>query len=327
MPVLIYAENTEGRFKKAVLEAVCYAKALADQLNTSLVALSIGTVATEELESLGKYGIKRALNVSGDQLKTFFNQAYAAVIAEVAEKENAEIIILSNSLSGRGLAARIGAELKAGVADGATALPQTENGKFLVKKTAFSGRASALVELTSAQKVISLNPNSFKIVQIAGIAVVEDFMPVKEASDFNILVKEILRSTEKVSLPDAEIIVAAGKGLKGPENWKIVEDLAEALGAAIACTKPVSDAGWRPHQEHVGQTGISVSPNLYIAIGISGAIQHLAGVSASKVIVVINKDPEAPFFKVADYGIVGDIFDIVPKLTEAVKKYKTLAIS
>lgn len=327
MPVLIYAENTEGQFKKAVLEAICYAKAVADQLDTTLVALSIGTVAAEELESLGKYGIKRALNVSGNQLKTFINQAYAAVIAEVAEKENAEIIILSNSLSGRGLAARIGAKLKAGVADGATALPQTENGKFLVKKTAFSGRASALVELTSAKKIISLNPNSYPVAETAGIAVVEDFMPVKEASDFNILVKEILRSTEKVSLPDAEIIVAAGKGLKGPENWKIVEDLAEALGAAIACTKPVSDAGWRPHQEHVGQTGISVSPNLYIAIGISGAIQHLAGVSASKVIVVINKDPEAPFFKVADYGMVGDIFEIVPKLTEAVKKYKTLAIS
>ena len=327
MPVLIYAENTEGRFKKSVLEAVCYAKVVANQLNTSLVALSIGAVAAKELENLGNYGIKRVLNVSGDQLKTFVNQAYAAVIAEVAEKENAEVIILSNSLSGRGLAARIGTKLKAGVADGATALPQTENGKFIVKKSAFSGRASALVELTSAQKVISLNPNLYPIVQTEGIAAVEDFMPVKEASDFNILVKEILRSTEKVSLPDAEIIVAAGKGLKGPENWKIAEDLAEALGAAIACTKPVSDAGWRPHQEHVGQTGISVSPNLYIAIGISGAIQHLAGVSASKVIVVINKDPEAPFFKVADYGIVGDIFEIVPKLTEAVKKYKTLAIS
>ncbi|MGI4021926.1 MAG: electron transfer flavoprotein subunit alpha/FixB family protein [Janthinobacterium lividum] len=327
MPVLIYAENTEGQFKKAVLEAVCYAKSVADQLNTSLVALSIGTVAADELESLGKYGIKRVLNVSGDQLKTFVNQAYASVIAEVAEKENAEVIILSNSLSGRGLAARIGAKLKAGVADGATALPQTESGKFIVKKTAFSGRASALVELTSDKKIISLNPNAYPIVQTEGIAVVEDFMPIKEASDFNILVKEILRSTEKVSLPDAEIIVSAGKGLKGPENWKLVEDLAEALGAAIACTKPVSDAGWRPHQEHVGQTGISVSPNLYIAIGISGAIQHLAGVSASKVIVVINKDPEAPFFKVADYGIVGDAFEIIPKLTEAVKNYKMLATS
>lgn len=327
MPVLIYVENVEGRFKKSVLEAVCYAKALADQLNTSVVALSIGEVDAEELENLGNYGIKRVLRVSTDELKTFINSAYIAVIAQAAEKENAEVIVLSNSFLGKGLAARLGVKLKAGVADGATGLPETENGKFIIKKTAFSGRAWAFVELTSEKKVISLNPNSFEIIKTENVAIVEDFLVVKEASDFKILVKEILRSTEKVSLPDAEIIVSAGKGLKGPENWKMVEDLAEALGAAIACTKPVSDAGWRPHQEHVGQTGISVSPNLYIAIGISGAIQHLAGVSASKVIVVINKDPEAPFFKVADYGIVGDAFEIVPKLTEAVKNYKTLALS
>ena len=327
MPVLVYAENTEGRFKKSVLEAVSYAKAVAGQLQTPLVALSIGDVALEELESLGNYGIKRVLNVSADQLKSSINLAYASIIAEAVEKENAEIIILSNSLLGRGLAARVGAKMKAGVADGATDLPQIENGKFIVQKTAFSGRAFAVVELTSDKKIISLNPNVYKIVKTEGVADIEDFLVVKEASDFNILVKEILRSTEKVSLPDAEIIVSAGKGLKGPENWKMVEDLAEALGAAIACTKPVSDAGWRSHQEHVGQTGIAVSPNLYIAIGISGAIQHLAGVSASKVIVVINKDPEAPFFKVADYGIVGDAFEIVPKLTEAVKNYKMSAVS
>ncbi|MGI4750216.1 MAG: electron transfer flavoprotein subunit alpha/FixB family protein [Janthinobacterium lividum] len=327
MPVLIYAENTEGRFKKAVLEAVCYAKALADQLSTTVITLSIGEVLRDELESLGNYGIKRVLNISGDEQKTFANQAYASIITEVAEKENTDIIILSNSLSGSGLAARIAVKLQAGLADGATDLPDTAHGKFIVKKTAFSGRASALVALTSVKKVISLNPNTFKIIENKVTAEVEDFMPVKEASDFSILVKEILRSTEKVSLPDAERIVSAGKGLKGPENWKMIEDLAEALDAAVACTKPVSDAGWRPHEEHVGQTGISVSPNLYVAIGISGAIQHLAGVSASKVIVVINKDPDAPFFKVADYGIVGDAFEIVPKLIEAVKNYKTLAIS
>ncbi len=321
MPVLFYAENTEGRFKKAVLETVCYAKALADQLSTTVIALSIGEVLHEELQSLENYGIKRVLNVSGQQ-KTFINQAYASIIADAVEKENAEIVILSNSLSGRGLAARIAVKLQAGLADGATDLPETANGKFVIKKTAFSGRAEAVVELTSAKKVISLNPNTFKLIENKVVAEVEDFMPIKEASDFNILVKDILRSTEKVSLPDAEIIVSAGKGLKGPENWKMIEDLAEALDAAVACTKPVSDAGWRPHEEHVGQTGISVSPNLYIAIGISGAIQHLAGVSASKVIVVINKDPDAPFFKVADYGLVGDAFEIVPKLTEAIKNYK-----
>lgn len=327
MPVLFYAENTEGRFKKAVMETACYAKALADQLNTTAIALSIGEVLPDELENLGNYSIKRVLNVSGDQQKTFINQAYASIIAEAAEKVNAEIIILSNSLSGRGLAARIAVKLQAGLADGATDLPETSNGKFIIKKTAFSGRAAAVVELTSAKKVISLNPNTFKLIENKVVAEVEDFMPVKEASDFSILVKDILRSTEKVSLPDAEIIVSAGKGLKGPENWKMIEDLAEALDAAVACTKPVSDAGWRPHEEHVGQTGISVSPNLYIAIGISGAIQHLAGVSSSKVIVVINRDPDAPFFKVADYGLVGDAFEIVPKLTEAIKNYKALALS
>lgn len=327
MPVLFYAENTEGRFKKAVMETACYAKAVADQLDTTLTVLSIGEVAKDELESFGNYGIKRVLNVSGDQQKTFINQAYASIIADAVEKENADVIILSNSLSGRGLAARIAVKLQAGLADGATDLPETANGKFVIKKTAFSGRAAAVVELTSAKKVISLNPNTFKLIEDKVVAEVEDFMPVKAASDFNILVKDILRSTEKVSLPDAEIIVSAGKGLKGPENWKMIEDLAEALDAAVACTKPVSDSGWRPHEEHVGQTGISVSPNLYIAIGISGAIQHLAGVSASKVIVVINKDPDAPFFKVADYGLVGDAFEIVPKLTEAIKKYKALALS
>ncbi len=327
MPVLFYAENTEGRFKKAVLETASYAKAVADQLDTTAIALSIGKVLPDELENLGNYSIKRVLNVSGDQQKTFINQAYASIIAEAAEKVNAEIIILSNSLSGRGLAARIAVKLQAGLADGATDLPETSNGKFIIKKTAFSGRAAAVVELTSAKKVISLNPNTFKLIENKVVAEVEDFMPVKEASDFNILVKDILRSTEKVSLPDAEIIVSAGKGLKGPENWKMIEDLAEALDAAVACTKPVSDAGWRPHEEHVGQTGISVSPNLYIAIGISGAIQHLAGVSSSKVIVVINRDPDAPFFKVADYGLVGDAFEIVPKLTEAIKNYKALALS
>lgn len=327
MPVLVYAENIEGRFKKSVLETISYAKAVADQLNTPLVGLSIGHVSSDELENLGKYGIKRVLNVANEQLKTFTNQAYAAVIAQAAEKEDANIIILSNSLSGKGLAARLGVKLKAGIADGAKGLPKTENGKFVVEKMAFSGRATAFVELTSEKKIISLNPNIYKIKETGDVAAVEDFYVVNKASDFRVLVKEVLRSTEKVSLPDAEIVVSGGKGMKGPENWKALEDLAAALGAALACTKPVSDAGWRPHQEHVGQTGITVSPNLYIAVGISGAIQHLAGISASKVIVAINKDPEAPIFKVADYGIVGDALEILPQLTEAITNNKNLALS
>ncbi|WP_184549952.1 electron transfer flavoprotein subunit alpha/FixB family protein [Mucilaginibacter sp. FT3.2] len=325
MSVLIYAENAGGTFKKSIFEAVSYAKAIADQNNTNLVAISIGDVSAGELASLGKYGAQKVLNVSGDKLKNFVNQAYAAVIAEAAKKEGADIVILSNTFSGRGLAPRLGVKLEAGVADGAVALPEQNGGKFTVKKTAFSGKAFAIVELTSANKVIALVPNSYKVVETGGSAQVEDFSVVTKESDFKATIKEIVRSANKVSLPDAEIVVSAGRGLKGPENWGMIEELASLLGAATACSKPVSDAGWRPHSEHVGQTGIAVSPNLYIAIGISGAIQHLAGISSSKVIVVINKDPEAPFFKVADYGIVGDAFEVVPQLIAAVKEYKASA--
>jgi electron transfer flavoprotein alpha subunit len=322
MSVLIYTENVDGKFKKSTFEAVSYASAIAGQNNTNLVAISIGDVSKEELTALGKYGAEKVLNVSNAKLKNFINQAYASVIAEAAKKEAADIVILSNSFSGRGLAPRIAVKLEAGLADGAVSLPEQSNGKFTVKKTAFSGKAFAVVELTSANKVISLTPNSYKVVEKSVTPAVEDLTAEGNASDFKAIIKEIVRSTDKVSLPDADIVVSGGRGLKGPENWGMVEELADLLGAALACSKPVSDNGWRPHSEHVGQTGIAVSPNLYIAIGISGAIQHLAGVSSSKVIVVINKDPEAPFFKVADYGIVGDAFEVVPKLIAAIKEYK-----
>jgi electron transfer flavoprotein alpha subunit len=325
MSVLIYAENTGGKFKKSIFEAVTYAQTIADQNKTNLVAISIGDVSAGELAALGKYGAEKVLNVSGDKLKNFVNQAYASIIAEAAKKQGADIVVLSNTFSGRGLAPRLGVKLEAGVADGAVALPEQNGGKFTIKKTAFSGKAFAIVELTSANKVIALIPNSYKVVETGGTAQVEDFTVETKESDFKAMIKEIVRSTDKISLPDAEVVVSAGRGLKGPENWGMVEELAELLGAATACSKPVSDAGWRPHSEHVGQTGIAVSPNLYIAIGISGAIQHLAGISSSKVIVVINKDPEAPFFKVADYGIVGDAFEVVPKLIAAVKEYKASA--
>lgn len=325
MSVLIYAESADGKFKKSIFEAVSYARAVADQMNTSLVALSIGNVNASELSSLGKFGVEKVLNVSNEKLKNFVNQAYASVIAGAAKKENANIVILSNSFSGRGLTPRVGVKLQAGIADGAVELPEQKDGKFSVKKTAFSGKAFASVELTSENKVISLTPNSYKVVEKGGTATVEDFNPEIKETDFKAMVKEIVRSADKVSLPDAEIVVSGGRGLKGPENWAMLEELADLLGAALACSKPVSDAGWRPHSEHVGQTGIAVSPNLYIAIGISGAIQHLAGVSSSKVIVVINKDADAPFFKVADYGIVGDAFEVVPKLITAIKEYKASA--
>ena len=325
MAVLIYTENTEGKFKKSTFEAVSYARAIADQTNTNLVAISIGDLAEDQLGSLGKYGADKVLNVSNAQLKNFVNQAYASVIASAAKKEGTDIVVLSNSFSGRGLAPRIGVKLEAGVADGAVALPEIAGDQFTVKKTAFSGKAFATVQLISAVKVIALVPNSYKVVEKQAVGAVESFSAETKESDFKAMVKEIVRSTDKVSLPDAEIVVSGGRGLKGPENWGMIEELADLLGAATACSKPVSDAGWRPHSEHVGQTGIAVSPNLYIAIGISGAIQHLAGISSSKVIVAINKDPEAPIFKVADYGIVGDAFEVVPQLIAAVKEYKASA--
>jgi len=325
MSVLVYAENAGGKFKKSTFEVVSYARAIADQNNTSLCAVSIGNVSAEELQLLAKYGTDKILNVSNEKLKNFVNQAYASIIAGAAKNEGANIVVLSNSFSGRGLAPRVAVKLEAGLADGAVSLPDQSGGSFRVKKAAFSGKAFAIVELSSINKVISLTPNAYKIVEKDSTLLIEDFNPEINTGDFKAMIQEIVRSTDKVSLPDAEIVVSGGRGLKGPENWGMIEELADLLGAALACSKPVSDAGWRPHNEHVGQTGISISPNLYIAVGISGAIQHLAGVSSSKVIVVINKDPEAPFFKVADYGIVGDAFEIVPKLINAIKEYKASA--
>ncbi|SEB20213.1 electron transfer flavoprotein subunit alpha/FixB family protein [Pedobacter hartonius] len=322
MSVLVYVEQVDGKFKKSVFEAVSYAKAVAAQTGTNLSAVAIGNIAENELQELGKYGAEKVLSVTSDELKNFVNQAYAAVITEAAQKEGADVIVLSNSFSGKGLAPRIAVKLKAGLVDGAIELPNLDGGKFLVKKNAFSGKAFAITALTSAVKVIALNPNAFGVKESPVTPVIEAFAPAVQSSDLAAIVKEIVRATDKVSLPDAELVVSAGRGLKGPENWGMIEELAGLLGAATACSKPVSDADWRPHSEHVGQTGIAISPNLYIAIGISGAIQHLAGVSSSKVIVVINKDPEAPFFKVADYGIVGDAFEVVPKLIEALKAHQ-----
>lgn len=324
MAILVYVENIDGQFKKSTFEAVSYAKAVAQQTDNQVIALSIGNVADEQLSVLGKYGANKVLNVNTEQLKSFVNQAYAAIIVDAAKTNDASVIILSNSFSGKGLAPRVAAKLNAALADGAIELP-TVNGEYLQVKTgAFSGKAFAFIELTSAIKVIALNPNSFEVKESDTTATIENYLPSIDAGDFSTIVKDIIRATDKISLPEADIVVSAGRGLKGPENWGMIEELADVLGAATACSKPVSDAGWRPHSEHVGQTGIAVSPNLYIAIGISGAIQHLAGVSASKTIVVINKDPEAPFFKVADYGIVGDAFDVIPKLISALKTYKGL---
>ncbi|MCO4291536.1 electron transfer flavoprotein subunit alpha/FixB family protein [Solitalea sp. MAHUQ-68] len=325
MSVLVYVENADGKFKKSTFEVVSYAKEIANQLGTSLTALSIGNVADGALAELGKYGAQKVLTVNNDKLKSFVNQAYASIISSAAKAEGSKVVVLAASFSGKGLAPRVAVKLEAGLVDGAVELPDLKDGKFTVKKTAFSGKAFAHVELTSAVKIVSLVPNSFKVVERPEAANVTAFESTAAESDFGVMIKDIVRASDKISLPDAELVVSAGRGMKGPENWGMVEELANLLGAATACSKPVSDAGWRPHSEHVGQTGIAISPNLYIAIGISGAIQHLAGVSSSKVIVVINKDPEAPFFKVADYGIVGDAFEVLPKLIDAIKKFKEAA--
>jgi len=323
MSVLVYTEHAEGKFKKSSFEVVSYGAAIAQQLGTNLVAISIGNVSSDELNKLANYGASKILSVSEDAYKSFVNQAYGAVIAQAAQKENANVVVLSASFSGKGLAPRVAVKLNAAYVDGAVSLPDTTNG-FMVRKGAFSGKAFADISISSENKVIALMPNAYKVVENPQSANIESFTPATGSNDFATMVKEIVRASDKISLPDAELVVSAGRGMKGPENWGMIEELAQLLGAATACSKPVSDSHWRPHSEHVGQTGIAVSPNLYIAIGISGAIQHLAGVSSSKVIVVINKDPEAPFFKAADYGIVGDAFEVVPQLISAIKEFKAV---
>ncbi len=322
MSVLVYLENIEGKFKKSTFEVISFASAIAQKQNLPLVALSIGNVSDEELGKAGKYGVSKILKAGGDNLKSMNVQPYATVIAQAAKAENAKVVVMSASFSGKGIAPRVAIKLDAGLADNVIDLPVMD-GKFLVKKGAYSGKAFAFVEITSDVKVISMIPNSYKVVESPASPSISVFDTQLGAKDLAVTVKETKRSTDKVSLPDAELVVSAGRGMKGPENWGMIEELANILGAATACSKPVSDAGWRPHSEHVGQTGIAISPNLYIAIGISGAIQHLAGVSSSKVIVVVNKDPEAPFFKAADYGIVGDAFEIVPQLITAAKAFKS----
>ncbi|HNP48543.1 MAG TPA: electron transfer flavoprotein subunit alpha/FixB family protein [Bacteroidia bacterium] len=321
MSVLVFIENVQGKFKKSTFEVISFAAAIAQKQNLPLVALSIGNVSDDELAKAGKYGAGKVLKASGAQLDSMNVQPYATVIAQAAKAENAKIVVMSASFSGKGIAPRVAIKLDAGLADNVIDLPKMDGG-FIVKKGAFSGKAFAFVDITSDVKVISMIPNSYKVVESAASPAISTFDAQLSPRDLVVTIKDVKRSTDKVSLPDAELVVSAGRGMKGPENWGMIEELANVLGAATACSKPVSDAGWRPHSEHVGQTGIAISPNLYIAIGISGAIQHLAGVSSSKVIVVVNKDPEAPFFKAADYGIVGDAFEVVPKLIEAAKAFK-----
>lgn len=316
MCVLIFIDSSEGHIKKASLEVLSYGSKLAQQTSTTAEGVVLGSVA-DDLSALGKYGVKKIHQVTNASLEHFDAQVYTNVIAQVAEKIGAKVIVFSNNPDGKAIAPRLSARLKAGLVAGAVALPDTSNG-FVVKKNVFSGKAFANISVTTEVKVIALNANSYKVETGDGVAEVSAFNANIPSS--KIKITAVNKVSGEVPLTEAEIVVSGGRGLKGPENWGIVEDLAHALHAALACSRPVADAHWRPHNEHVGQTGIAIAPNLYIAIGISGAIQHLAGVNRSKVIVVINKDPEAPFFKAADYGIVGDAFDVVPKFTEAVKK-------
>ena len=321
MPVLIFVDQAEGHFKKASFEALTYGAKVAELTGTTAEAIVLGSMQ-EDLATLGKYGIKKVHYVADPKLDHLDAQVFTKVIAQVVEKIGATVVIFSNNVDGKSIAPRLSARLKAGLVSGAIALPDVSNG-FVVKKNVFSGKAFANISLQTPVKIISLNPNSYKTVAGEGTAEVVAFNADVDAPKVKITATN--KVTGEVPLSEAEIVVSGGRGLKGPENWGMIEELAHLLGAATACSRPVADTHWRPHHEHVGQTGLAIAPNLYIAIGISGAIQHLAGVNRSKVIVVINKDPEAPFFKAADYGIVGDAFEVVPKIIDAVKKLKGVA--
>ncbi len=321
MSVIVFAEHTEGAFKKKSLEAVQYAAGVAKSLGTTATAIALGTVGDEQMRDLGKYGATRVLHAADERLNQFSARAAAKAIITAAGKESAQVIICTHDVMGRMIAPRIAARLKAGIVAGAVSMPELSGG-FTVRKAVFAGKAFADVSIKSEVKVITLMPNTFPVTAGEGSAAVEKLDVAFDEKDFSIKVSATNKVTGTVPLSEAELVVSGGRGLKGPENWGVLEDLASALGASLACSRPVADSHWRPHHEHVGQTGGTIRPNLYIAVGISGAIQHLAGVNGSKTIVVINKDPEAPFFKAADYGIVGDAQEITKKLTAAVKKFK-----
>jgi electron transfer flavoprotein alpha subunit len=318
MSVLIFTEIDNGALKKSSLEAVYYGAEVAKMKGTTATVLAIGSASEGELTKTGNFGASKVLHANDARLATGNIQAYADVLASAVAQEGAEVVILAMSSLGNAVAARAAVKLKASIVSNATDLPNLSGG-FKVTRSIYTGKAFATVEMKGEKKIIAIKKNAVSVVETGNSAKVEAFTPSLKDSDFSVKVTGTHKASSSVSLPEADLVVSAGRGLKGPENWGIVEDLANALGAATACSKPVSDLDWRPHHEHVGQTGIKVSPNLYIAAGISGAIQHLAGVNSSKVIVVINKDPEAPFFKAADYGIVGDVFDVLPRLTKAVK--------
>lgn len=318
MSVLVYTESENGKLKKAAFEVASFAKGIADLMGTSVTAVSINA---ENIEELKNYGVEKVLKVTHDNLSKFNADAYAEVISQASKKEDSKVVVVSQSANAKYLAPLLSVNLDAGYASNVVALPNLDAG-FVVERTAFTNKAFNMTSITTDVKLLGLSNNAFGLKENEVSLSEEDFSPELSDDNFKIEVESVDKNKDKVSIADAEVVVSAGRGMKGPENWEMIEELANVLGAATACSKPVSDMGWRPHGEHVGQTGKPVATNLYIAIGISGAIQHLAGISASKNKVVINTDPEAPFFKAADYGIVGDAFEVVPQLIEKLKEFK-----
>lgn len=318
MSVLIFIEISEGEIKKSSFEAAVYGSKVAQKTGETSYAIVLGNASESHLAQLGAYGVQEVLHVAGDHFAEVNATAFAKILTEAVQKIQANLIVGAKSSVSDAILSRLAGALKAGIVGNVTELPTFEDG-FRVKRSIFTGKAFAEVKVDTPIKVFTIKKNAVEAIAGEGLAQVTSFTTSVNASDFVGKVTETIKASGTISLPEADIVVSGGRGMKGPEHWAPLQELADALGAATACSKPVSDADWRPHHEHVGQTGVKVAPNLYIACGISGAIQHLAGVNSSKVIVVINKDPEAPFFKAADYGIIGDVFDVLPKLTAAVK--------
>lgn len=314
MAALVFVETDEGNVKKSSLEAVSYGAAI----KGAATAIVFGSINEGQGQLIGAAGAQKMLHVSDDAYKQPNIMSYASAIAEAMKKESADLLVMAKSSLGDPVAARVSVKLGASLVSNVSELPETANG-FQVKRSIYTGKAFAVTSVTTDKVVLTIKKNAVPIKEDGGEVTVESFSPAIADSDQRMKVTSREKATGEVLLPEADIVVSGGRGLKGPENWGMIEELAKTLGAATGCSKPVSDMDWRPHHEHVGQTGIKVAPSLYIAVGISGAIQHLAGVNSSKYILVVNKDPEAPFFKAADYGIVGDAFEVVPKLTEALK--------
>ncbi|MCX6231966.1 MAG: electron transfer flavoprotein subunit alpha/FixB family protein [Bacteroidetes bacterium] len=321
MSVLVYTENWDGKFKKLSFELVSYAKGIAKQMNTTVVSLSIGNVDETELKKLSNYGANKIISINNSKLNALNNQAYTSVIAQLVARENAEVVVFAHNNTGKAIAPRLSVRLKAGLVTGVVGIPQSTS-PFVISKKIFTSKAFAKVTVKTPIRILTLLQNAFGVNESIENTAIEQFEPALNETELKTEVVEVNKVTGKILLTDADIVVSGGRGMKGPENWGAIEELAALLGAGTACSRPVSDEGWRPHDEHTGQTGKIIAPTLYIACGISGAIQHLGGISSSKCIVAINKDPDAPIFEAADYGIVGDVLKVLPDMITAVKELK-----